>query len=113
MKPKYLYKFLRTGMKSENGNHKWKKNVWYKENNIDICERGFHASKNIIDALNYVKGEILAKVEVRGDSIIEKDKECWSEMRILETWKWNKKKSLSLAIYAAELSLPNFKKEYY
>ena len=36
------YKFLRTGLKSENGNFKWKIGQWYKEDNIEMCERGFH-----------------------------------------------------------------------
>ena len=67
-KPIYLWKSMRKGMKSQHGSIKWKKNKWFKEDNISICNRGFHASENIIDAMGYVDCEVLAKVEVRGRS---------------------------------------------
>lgn len=62
--------------------------------------------------LAYVNAEVLAKVQVKGKSIIQNDKECWSEIKLIKTYKWSKKDSVSLAIYAAELVLPNFEKEY-
>lgn len=106
-----LYKSMNAEM-CQNG-FQFKKNVWYKiDDELNICHTGFHASKNIIEAMSYVNCEILAKVKVRGESIIQDDKQCWSEMKILKTWKWDKKKSLKLAIYAAESVLPNFEKEY-
>lgn len=111
-RPKKLYKFLRTGLKSDFGNHTWKIGEWYKEDDIDICERGFHASKTPLQALSYVPGEILAEVEVRGKSIIEDDKECWSEMRVVKAYNWEKKDSVALSIFAAEPFLKNFEKLY-
>ena len=33
-------------------------------------------------------------------------------MKIIKAWKWQKKDSVALAIYSAELVLPNFEKEY-
>ena len=78
MKTKTLYKFLRTGLKSDNGaNRDWKMGEWRKEEGISICNRGFHASQTPLQAFGYVQGEIFALVEVRGDSVIEKDKECF------------------------------------
>ena len=92
---------------------KFAKNIWYKvDSSLVICSNGFHASENIINAMNFVNCGWIAKVEVRGESIIQYDKQCWSEMRIIEWHKWTKKDSISLAIYAAELVLNNFEKKY-
>jgi hypothetical protein len=110
---KILWKFMRTGLKSDNGeNRNWKIGVWRKENDIDICNVGFHASKTPLQALNYVKGEIIARVEVKGKSIIQEDKQCWSEMRIIKAYHWKREDSISLAIYSAELVLDIFEKKY-
>lgn len=105
-----LYKSLPDD-KAPNG-HKFHLNKWYKEENISICNKGFHASENIIDAMNHVNAGWVAKVEVRGKSIIKENKQCWSEMRILEWKKWTKKNSIELAIFAAELVLDNCEKKY-
>ena len=110
---KKLYKFLRTGLKSQNGNHKWEIGKWYKtKRELDICHIGFHASKTPLQAMEYVQGEVLAKVEVKGRSIKEDDKECWSDMRIVKAWNWEKKDSVSLSIFAAEKVLKNYEKAY-
>ena len=86
---------------------------WHKtKGELKMCENGFHASENIIDAMYYVPAEVLAKVEVRGKSIIQHDKQCWEEMKIVKTYKWTKKDSISLAIFAAELVLDNYGKQY-
>ena len=85
---------------------------WHKiDGEVKICERGFHASENVIDAMGYVPCGVLAKVEVRGKSDVEADKECWSEMRLVKTYKWTKKDSVLLAIFAAELVLENYEKK--
>ena len=112
MKTKKLYKFLRTGLRSNSGNHTWKIGEWYEEDKVSICNRGFHASKTPLQALSYVGGEILAEVFVRGKSEIQKNKECWSEMKINKAWHWTKKDSVELSIFAAELCLKNFEKVY-
>ena len=113
MKQKTLYKFLRTGMKSEQGNHKWEIGKWYKHKGVfDICKSGFHAFRTPLHALGYIAGEIVAEVEVRGDSIIQDDRECWSEMRIVKAWEWPREDSISLAIFAAEKFLPIYEKRY-
>lgn len=102
MKNKTLWKSLRAGLISDYGNFKWKENKWYKiDGKLEICKKGFHASENIIDSMNYVNCEILAQVEVRGDSIVGNDKQCWSEMRVIKKWKWEKSDSIKLAIFAA------------
>jgi len=114
MKPKKRYKFLRTGLTSHYGEHKWKMNKWYTvdKDKLCMCENGFHCSTKIIDAFNWVQGEWLCVVEVKGVSIIEECKECWSEMRIVEKHRWAKKDSVKLAIFAAEQCLKYFKEEY-
>lgn len=107
------YKFLNRGFKSVNGSCKWRIGKWNKfDGKLELCESGFHCSKRIYDAFNYVRGEILAEVEVRGKSIKRDDKEVWSEMRVVKAWKWQKKDSVLLAIYVAKLLLPNFEKKF-
>jgi len=107
------YKFLRTGMKSESGSlTRWKKGIWKHENTLDMCHSGLHCSKYPDQAFSFVQGEIVALVETKGKSIVQNDKECWSDMRIVKSYKWTKKDSVALAIYAAQLVLPIFEKEY-
>ena len=107
----YLYKSLPANMKPHG--HKFVVGKWYKiDGDILICNNGFHASKNIIDAMGYVAAEVLAKVEVRGKGIKQDNKECWSEMRLVKTYKWTKKDSVLLAIFAAELVLKNYEDKY-
>ena len=107
------YKFLRTGLKSENGNAKWVKGKWKTiKGELDMCHKGFHCSIKPYDAFSYVQGEICAEVEVRGGHLSEENKEVWSEMRIVKTFRWTKKDSVRLAIYSAELCLPNYEKLY-
>lgn len=109
---KRLYKFLYKGLASSYGDFKWEIGNWYKEENIKICDRGFHASKNPAHAFSYVQGEVLAKVEVKGEKVVEGDKECWSEMRIVKAWKWGEKDYISFAIFAAEQAIGIYEKEY-
>ena len=107
------YKFLKEGFKSNNGNCVWEIGKWKKhKGKLEMCKSGFHCSKKIYQAFFYVQGEILAEIEARGKKLAEKDKEVYSEMRILRAWKWQKKDSVELAIYCAELCLKNFEKVY-
>lgn len=110
---KARYKFLRTGYKSEIGDHKWKVGKWYEyDGDIEMCESGFHCSKGIYQAFSYIQGEILAEVEVAGKHEIQDDKEVWEKMRVVRSWKWTKKDSILFAIFAARLVLKNFEKEF-
>ncbi len=109
----YLYKSLQKECIFAHNNFKWKLNKWYKINGtLQMCGNGFHASENIIDAMTYVNCEVLAKVEVRGQHIQQSDKQCWSEMRIVKKWTWEKKDSVKLAIYSASLVLKNFERVF-
>jgi hypothetical protein len=108
-----LYKTLKKGLKSENGNTKWTLKRWKKvKGKLEMCSNGFHCSKNILDAIFYVSPEIIAEVEVRGKNLKREDKQCWEEMRIIRKWNWTKKDSVALAIYVAELVLDNFESKY-
>lgn len=110
---KARYKFLRTGYKSEIGDHKWKVGKWYEyDGDIEMCESGFHCSKGIYQAFSHVQGEILAEVEVAGKHEVQDDKEVWEKMRVVRSWKWTKKDSVLFAIFAARLVLKNFEKEF-
>ena len=110
---KLRYKFLNKGFKSSNGDEKWKIGKWKTfKGELSMCNAGFHCSKKPYEAFSYVQGPILARVEVKGRHPSDDDKECWEKMRIVKAWKWTKKDSVSLAIYAAKLVLPIFEKEY-
>ena len=109
---KTRYKFLREGLKSNSGELTWKLNEWQHEDNINICNKGLHCSKEIGEAFSFVQGEILALVEVKGKHQSEEDKEVWSDMRIIKAWKWQKKDSVAISIFAAELCLENFDKVF-
>ncbi|MHB8483517.1 MAG: DUF7666 domain-containing protein, partial [Nitrospiria bacterium] len=108
---KKLWKSLPADLKPHD--FQYKLGTWHKqEGKPDLCKNGLHASENVIDAMKFVNCEILAQVEVRGDHLEEKDKQCWSEMKIAKAWKWEKEDSVPLAIYAAELVIDIFEKEY-
>jgi len=107
------YKFLLKGNKSSNGDFKWKIGEWYThEGELEMCSSGFHCSKGIYQAFSYVQGEILSEVEVKGKHQTQDDKEVWEKMRVVKTWKWQKKDSVLFSIYAAYLCLNNFEKLY-
>jgi len=113
MSYKRLWKGYKKGFKSNNGNIKWKIGEWQKhEGELEMCYSGFHASERIIDAMQYASAEIIARVEVKGNNLEDSDKQVWSEMRIIKYYKWTKKDSVNLAIYAAELVLHHFEKKF-
>ena len=112
---KTRWKFLNlenNKIKSANGDCTWKLKEWKHEDKLDMCNHGFHCSKKIYEAFDYVQGEILAKVEVKGKFESQDDKEVYTDMRLLKTYKWQKKDSVALSIYAAELCLKNYEKVY-
>ena len=108
-----LWKVFKKGLKSTNGTINWKLGEWQKhEGELEMCKSGFHASERIINAMQYTNAEIIARVEVRGDHLKQEDKQVWSEMRIVKTYNCSKEDSVNLAIFAAELVIDNFEKEY-
>jgi hypothetical protein len=111
------YKFLRlkgNKIKSQSGKEPcyWKIGEWKKEEKISMCSYGFHCSNTILDAFSFVNGEVLAIVKTRGKSEKQSDKECWQEMKIIKAYKWTKKDSVALSIFAAELVLDIYEKQY-
>lgn len=97
----------------ESRGHKWKMKKWFHvDGTISTCENGFHASPTILDAMGFVAPGWICRVEVKGESATDSDKSAWSDMMIISRKKWTKTMSMKLAIYAAELVLPIFEKEY-
>jgi len=100
------YKFLRLSngkIRSESGDVEWQVGEWREEEGAPIlCDNGFHCSVKPYDALCYVRGEVIARVEVEGPSVVVEDKECWMRMRLVQIWRWEKKDNVKLAIFAAE-----------
>ena len=108
-----LFKVFKKNRKSNNGNVKWRIGKWnHHKGKLELCKSGFHASEIIIDAMQYTNAEEIALVEIGEDFIKGDDKYVCRDMRVLKTWKWTKKDSVSLAIFAAELVLDNFEKRY-
>lgn len=77
---------------------------------IQPCHFGFHHSDNPYDALSYVAGDVLARVEVKGMRVRDDDdtepyhKEAVSDMRIVKAGLWSKTDSVSVALHAATLA---------
>ncbi len=93
------YKLLLEGMKSQHDKSVWEVGKW---RSVDVPTKacvGLNASRRITDALGYVRGTILAKVEYRGAVIDSSDKLTCEKMRVVETWEWTKEMSVKLAIY--------------
>jgi hypothetical protein len=111
MKKVRRFKFLCEGLTSNYNGFQWTLGKWHKTKCVELCH-GFNCSESILDALNYVKGEILAEVEVKGKHFTDTDKSTWPEMRIIRAWKWQKKDSVALSIFAAELVIQNYEKVY-
>ena len=116
MKIKTLWKSMlyeKGKLRSANGGETWEPGEWHRvDGPLEMCERGYHASLNIVDAMQYVAPGAIAKVEVRGKHAERADKQCWSEMRVVKAWEWTKEDSVSLAICAAGLAIGTYEKEY-
>ncbi len=110
---KYKFVRLKNGkIVSQHGKCEWEIGKWEKRRKLKMCLYGFHCSNKILDALNWVQGEILAEVEVGGRSEIGNAKEVWQEMKIIKAYVWTEKDTLALITYIAELALPCFEKSY-
>jgi len=110
-KTKLLWKTIPQNFESRG--HKWEIGKWYHVNGkIELCQNGFHASPTILDAMRYVFAGWICCVTATGDCEIGNDKSAWSDMVIIKRYKWTKKMSVSLAIYAAELVLKIYEKKY-
>jgi hypothetical protein len=107
MKKQRRFKFLRSGLKSEFNGFQWTIGIWHKTKCLELCH-GFNCSEKILDALSYVKGEILAEVEAEGKHFTGDGKSTWEKMRIIRAWHWSKKDSVCLSIFSAELVLKNY-----
>ena len=109
-----LWKSMKAGMLSGSGNiGPWTVGEWRTHHGaLAMCAYGFHASVRAIDAMRYVCCEILALVEVGGKHLEQDDKQVWKKMRVVRAFKWEKPDSVALAIYAAELVIGNYEKEY-
>ena len=50
---------------------------------LELCEYGLHASKRILDALQYAPGPVLCRVELRGKMLHDNDKSVAYERKVL------------------------------
>jgi hypothetical protein len=114
MKNKTLWKSMKSGMMSDSGSlGPWKFGEWRKHTGeLEMCKSGFHASVRAIDAMHYVNCEVLALVEVRGGHLEQDNKQVWESMRVVKAYEWTKPDSVAMSIYAAELVIGIYEKEY-
>ncbi len=111
MSKKYLYKFLREGLKSNHDGSEWKVGEW---RTVPATKRecvGLNASEYIQQALSYVSQPILAKVECGGKIIKGDDKWTCEKMRIVAVADWTREHSLKMAIFSAHSCLEKFEKK--
>jgi len=111
MKKIRRFKFLREGLKSNKNGFQWELGKWHKTECVELCH-GFNCSEKILDALSYVKGEILCEVEAKGKHYTGNDKSTWPQMRIIRAWNWAQKDRVALSIFAAELVIEHYEKKY-
>ena len=110
---KLLWKFLihsKKGIHSLYGNVKWIPMKWKYRKEILICEKGFHASEYILDALSNMPENTLARVEVAGEFVKWDNKSVHQRMRIIEAKKWKIRDSKELGLFVAEKFLQIFEK---
>ena len=117
VKKQYLWKFLLEDDKgtiiSDRNKYPWKIGKWEThEGRIEACAGGFHASERILDALKYVSGSVLARVEVKGHFDKEDDKQSWESMKIVKAYKWTKFDSVKFAIFSAKTVIEIYEKHY-
>ena len=106
------YKTLTNDMMSGHGNEKWKIGEWkHYSGCLELCQSGFHASKNPLDALGYVQGDRFFQVEAKGEVKEQDDKFVSSDMRIIAEIKL-KELSVAFSIFCAKRVLPIFEKKY-
>lgn len=68
---------------------------------LELCQNGLHASRNILDALSYAPGPVIWRVELGGEIIRGKDKLCASE----RTYLWGYDATAVLRAFARKCAL--------
>lgn len=75
-------------IQSRHMQHPWEVGEWYHTYGyIETCCNGFHCSDSVLQAMNYVNGAVVARVEVRGSHSTQADKSAWREMRIVRAYR--------------------------
>ena len=110
--PNQLWKALRAGLRSQYDNSEWHVGKWRELSGVTELCKGFNGSPRIVDAMQYVTMEIIARVEVSGTVIEGADKQTCSQMRVIQAWYWPKEEAVRLAIFAAELVIGIYEKKY-
>ncbi len=111
------YKFLRlvNGNIVSEADHNlcWRIGEWQEWPHLPgLCYQGFHCSPRIYDAFRYVKGEIVAQVEVAGACDRGADKKAWQRMCVVKAWRWRVEDSVAMAIFAAGLVIDFYERQY-
>jgi len=106
------YKFIQEDMTSRSGDHKWVVGKWYKEDEIELCKKGFHACVEPRQTFEYVYGGKFFLVEARGKILHDEgNKFVASEMRLVKELPIDKIFK-PFAIWCAKQCLSNYEKEY-
>ena len=106
-------KFIDNKMKSSYGDITWKIGEWKEESQIKLCNYGFHASKMLIDAYQYVTPDLFAQVEYEGEILEDTDKFVAKRMRVIKAYKWTKTDSMNFSIFCVQQSMKYFDRKKY
>lgn len=112
MTKKFAWKVLKKGMKSHKGNIKWKTGKWKEyKGDVRICHFGLHASKLLVDAIQFVTPGIICLIEY--DDIIEENdnKFVCRKMRVVKTFRFTKRMAVEFRVFCARICLKNFENE--
>ena len=107
------YKTVTSELKSGNGDCTWKVGEWKTHHGeLSLCKSGFHASIELLDALNYIQGDRFFVIEAKGKFVHNKDKFCATQMRLVKEVKDFKNVCVEFAIWCAKQQLHQFEKYY-
>lgn len=106
-------------IQSFSGSQAWDKKWRHYKGEPKLCQRGFHAYKDLRNALHFrTSNVVIARVEVKGHYDPEGDvegKSVWKHMRILEAWDLSHREPMKNGHYIVKASYPSieeFKENY-
>jgi len=106
------YKFIKSDMKSKEGDCLWKVGEWKHENDIELCSKGLHACRTALQSFKYVYGDKWFIVEAKGKILEEKEnKFVCSDMKLVKEIPIDKVVK-RFALFCAKDCLKNYEKKY-
>lgn len=72
---------------------------------LGLCQHGFHCSKEPLQTMKFVQGDVLAVVEVAGGHKTDEidGKQVWRRMRIVKAYRWTIADAKAVYLFACML----------